>query len=333
MESTEVKAAPDLRAALAAGMDRTLLEEDRNRPAPVARRYMYASGWHPCRRNLYLQATRPGDRKPFDVGGLYRMRRGRQRERDILRDLAIYGERSDPQFTIEQQAERVSILGRDGAVLISGVIDATAVLNAGRRDLEARFPLEVKSWLWIADSAQTVSDLEASRYTRAGAMQILSYLYAKSLPVGYLVLDAPDRPNLIEIRLEEQWDKIARFVDDAEAVVACLDGEAPGYFGDHEECRACSFYGRACNPPIEPRGVIEVINDPATIAAVGAAHANRDAAKVHDGAMRVVKDAFRGVTSAIVGDYLIRGRPWGQGWKVEIRPLGTADNGEVGDGR
>lgn len=310
----------DLRSVVRGGIEGFYSERAAEEPARDPRTYLYASGWHPCRRNLYLQSAQPNDRKPADATTRLRWRRGNDRERSILADLAHYGKHATPSFRPVRQAERVKILGRGGRVLISGVIDATIEIDGFRPSVA--FPIEIKSWWWIADRVNTVHDLDSNRWTRGGEMQLLTYLYAKELPVGYLVLDGAEGPNFVRVELMERWDKIARFVDDAEFVVSCLDKKAPpAYLDDFEECVACPFYGRACNPELKAKTQITIEDRREVVEAVEDVFTLRDSRDKFERSHTIVKSAFSGIKSAIAGNFVIKGAPWGSGWRVEIKPI------------
>ena len=135
--------------------------------------YVYASAWRPCVRRMVYELTLPDRQAPFSPDVLARFRRGEDRERDLLMDLARVGREAEPSFQVIGQQQRFELKDRKGRVAIAGKVDAR--LRQGDRAI----PLEVKAWSpTLVERIRTFEDLFENPWTRGGALPDLE------LPVG-----------------------------------------------------------------------------------------------------------------------------------------------------
>jgi hypothetical protein len=107
------------------------------------------------------------------------------------------------------------------------------------------------------------------------------------------------------VSLEAGLEKMERFLQDAEAVIAAA--EPPPFIQDPAECRRCPFMGGACTPPLDYGEGAAIITDPEVIAdterEAELAEAAREYSRLHEKA----KQRFQDVKEfAIVGNCLVR---------------------------
>jgi len=279
--------------------------ESEERQAPIQPHpYIYASGWRECLRRMYLEATRADELPPFDTETLAKMRRGRDRERDLCGiQLVRAGQYSEPPFTVEQQQQHVVLMDRKGRKAITGRVDGFINMNG------SRIPFEVKSWNYsLTERMLTFKDVLEGKWTRSGAFQILAYMYATNSPVGVLILDRPGLPRLIPVSLMDHLSEMEQFLERAETVLDHIEsGIAPDYHPDASVCRECPLMGKLCFPPMSYEGG-EIITDEEVISLLERREALKEAAAEYEHLDKAVKERFRGVELAVAGPFLIQGK-------------------------
>jgi hypothetical protein len=284
----------------------------RGRRAGLPHPYVYASAWRKCDRRMVLEMTHPDQQPPFPAEVLAKFRRGDDRERDLLSDLARIGRDAEPAFSIVGQQERFELKDRKGRVAIAGKVDARLQM-AG-----ARAPIEVKAWApMLVDRIDTFADLFESPWTRSGGYQLLSYLYGANQPYGFLLLDRSGLPSLLPVELDAHLDRMEEFLTKAErAIDHQRAGTLPDFLDEPAECQRCSFYGAVCNPPLSASNVT-VLTDPELEANLERWHTLRDAGKEFDRLDTRLKKQLRGIENAFAGHFSIRGT-WGKQSRVEL---------------
>jgi hypothetical protein len=278
---------------------------------------VYASAFRVCDRRMALDLTQPQSLPPWEPEQLARFRRGNDRERDLLSDLARVGRDADPSFTVIAQQEQFRLRDHRGRVAISGRVDARLDFGDG-----TRVPLEVKAWSpFLVDRIERFSDLFENPFTRSGAHQLLAYCYGAGVPVGLLLLDRSGLPKMLPVSLEENFDRVEEFLSKAERVLDYVArGELPPYLeNDPDECRRCGFFGNVCNPPIDSGGVTKVLIDPALEAALERRAAIEKIGREYADLDDEIKKHLRGTTSAVIGKFSITGR-WGKSSRLELPP-------------
>lgn len=290
------------------------LLSERRQPSPHPN-YVYASAWRVCDRRMVYELTIPDQQPPFDAFALARFRRGNDRERDLLADLARIGRNADPEFRLVGQQDAFKVRDRRGRQVISGKVDAFVELVHQKW----RAPLEVKAWApQIVDRLETFADVFENPWTRSGGYQLLSYLYGHGHPAGFLLLDRSGLPKLLPIVLEEHLDRMEEFLTKAERVVDhALAGTLPPFLqGDAAECRRCGFYGSPCQPNLEAKD-IEVLTDPEFEAQLHRWHELKPYGQEFADLDKRIKTELRGVESAIAGPFSITGK-WQKSSRVEL---------------
>jgi len=288
------------------------LEASRRTPTPHP--YVYASSCRECERRMVYEMTTPDQQTPVDADVLAKMRRGEDRERDNLADLARIARNADPPFRVTNQQERFELRGRGGRIVIVGRVDAR--LELGR----VRAPIELKAWSpFLTERIKTFDDVFTNRWTTSGGYQMLAYLYGASESFGFLLLDGIGVPRLLPVELDPHLDKVETFLSRAEHALEHVDaGTLPDYLnGDPDECTRCPFYGGTCNPPLSGVGDLQVLNDPELEAALDRREELRKPGKAYAELDQEIKQRLRGVTHAIVGPYEIRGY-WGKQSRLDL---------------
>ena len=300
---------------------------ERMKPAsPRQRReHVWASEWHPCVRNLFYKMTATDVIPEHSTETKARFLRGEQREADVRHLVEMAGRYSDPTFSVEGTQERIEIVGRSGRPVITGKKDFDIVLDG------QRIPSEIKSWPEMHKRIFTVDDLALSPWTRGAEMQILSYMYARNLPLGFLILDTHTLPRFIEVRLEDRLEKMERFLADAEtATDAVRFGIAPEFINDPAECRRCPFFGRACSPPLDFGPGAAILTDDILLQHLQRRQELSEPAKEFERLDRSVKDRLQNIPLGVAGDFLVEGKAVqrkeytvkaSEFWTVKIKPL------------
>lgn len=292
--------------------------------------YVYASSWRVCDRRMVLECTVPDQQIPFDAFTLARFRRGNDRERDILADLSRMGRNATPEFRLVGQQASFRLRDRKSREVISGKVDAFlevdhyvdeerlgGVTQRVRRVVQ--YPIEVKSWApQVVERLDTFADVFETPWTRSGGYQLLSYLFGNGYPVGFLVLDRGGIPKLLPVVLEEHLDRMEEFLSRAERVVDhALAGTLPPFLeGDANECKRCSFFGTACQPPLAS-GDIQVFTDEELELDLHRWNELGTGAKEWLSIDKRIKERLRGVVNGICGPFSITGK-WGKSSRVEL---------------
>lgn len=278
--------------------------ESEGRSSQHKREYVYASSRRDCLRRMVLEMT-DGDKMPdFDANTLAKFRRGNDRERDLLNDLAQIGRNSDPTFDVIAQQQRFELKDKKGRVCIVGKTDARIRFER----TEGGIPVEVKAWSpFLTNRIQTFEDLQLSPWTKPGAYQLLSYLLGAGEPVGILLLDMAGLPLPVPVHLEPNLDMIESFLVDAEKALDAKEaGTLPEFIDDAAECQRCPFYGGVCNPPLKHTGA-QVITDPAFEAALVRREELKQAAKEFGQLDKEIKKAVYGCEQTVAGEFILNG--------------------------
>jgi hypothetical protein len=262
---------------------------------------------------MVYELTMPERQPAFTPDVLARFRRGEDRERDLLIDLARVGRASEPSFDVIGQQQRFELRDHKGRVCISGKVDAR--LRQGDRAA----PLEVKAWSpTLVERIERFEDLFDNPWTRGGANQLLSYLFGAGEPFGFLLLDRSGLPLVLPVELDAHLDRVEDFLTRAElALDHVAAGTLPDYLqGDAAECRRCPFFGSVCNPPLS-YGEVVVLTDPELEALLEQREAVREAGQQYDRLDKLVKGKLRGVEAGVAGHFSINGK-WGKQARLDL---------------
>jgi hypothetical protein len=309
MSPTALLTPADIAGRIHAAWAASLARQSRT-AAPHA--YVYASAWRTCERRMIYELTIPDQQPPFPPELLAKFRRGDDRERDLLIDLARVGRETEPEFKVIGQQERFTLKDHKGRVAIVGKVDARLEI-AG-----AKPPLEVKAWSpMMTDRVERFSDLFDNPWTVSGAHQLLSYLYGAGEPYGFLLLDRSGLPKLLEVELEPHLDRMEDFLARAERVLDHVAADTlPDFLDDPASCRRCPWFGGICQPPLSAAGAT-LLNDPDLEAALERREALKPAADEFDDIDERVKQQLRGVEQGIAGRFAISGK-WGKQSKLDL---------------
>lgn len=302
MSAAEVATPIDHVKAIQDAWRAELLSEQRT---PGGRRdYIYATGRRDCIRRMALDLLHPEDDSAWSDEQLERVRRGSARERDITAILAHVGQRSTPRFAVIEAQRRFEVRDRDGELLIVGKIDGRLKFVDG-----TVATYEVKSGDTIRN-ADSLEDLDRSPWTAHHVDQMLSYLLADNQQWGVLILDKPEGPTFLRVDLLDHLQRAESFLRDARTAIDARFDRAPlpAYTQDASECRRCPHMGKSCAPPIDYGAGVTIITDPGLIQLAETREANRDAHKSYEAADKRLKEALRGVTLALMGDYQVSGK-------------------------
>lgn len=275
--------------------------------------YVYASAYRQCDRRMVYEMTQPDRLPPWPPEVLAKFRRGDDRERDLLTDLARIGRDAEPAFKVIGQQERFTLRDHKGRTAIAGKVDARLEV-AG-----ARPPIEVKSWSpMMVDRIERFEDVFDNPWTRSGGYQLLSYLYGAGEPYGFLLLDRSGIPGLLPVELDRNLDRVEEFLTKAERVVDHVEaGTLPDFLDDDPaECRRCAWYGHTCNPPLTANAAT-LLTDPELEAALERREALKAAADEYVGLDKDIKAKLRGVEMGIAGKFQIVGR-WQKQSRLEL---------------
>lgn len=325
MSATTALTPNEIAASISKGFADFIQHEER-RSRASQREYVYASSWRACTRQMALEMLEPDKLPEFSIDTLANLRRGKDRERDLLADFTRAGRNSEPSFEVVGREERFELRDHKSRVVIVGKIDAR--LKMGRQS----FPFEVKSWNPnLVARIETFEDLFQNRWTRSGAHQILAYLLATNEPLGFMLLDRNGLPFLLPVELEKHLERMEDFLHRAEialdaaqgirfnqkhADMTLSTGVLPDFHSDANECKYCGFYGSVCNPPSFSTGA-ELIVDEATVQMVERYAELIPVGEEYEALEKAVKTKFRGIDMALVGNVLLSGK-WQRDKKYEV---------------
>lgn len=283
------------------------------------RNNVYATGYKECTRQMVLDMTHSDTLPGFDADTLARFRRGNDRERDMMADLKKVGRNCEPSFEVAGEQERFELRDKKGRVVITGKIDGRLVFrdykNLAFLHGQRSTPIEAKAWnANLVAQIQTYEDLFKSRWTKSGAYQILCYIFAENVPLGFFLLDRSGLPALVSVELYPHLDKMERFLEKAEIAMDHKEaGTLPDFIQDKEECKYCPHFGRNCNPPMSFGEGAQVFTDPEVIEK--AERFNALERKMTDEEWTEFNRLdkwkgvqFRGVLTGIVGGLVISGK-------------------------
>jgi hypothetical protein len=274
--------------------------------------YVYASAWRACTRRMVLDMT-ACDRLPaWQPEQLANFRRGEDRERDLLADLAKLGRNAPVPFRVIGQQERFELRDHKGRVAIVGKKDAELVFDVDRNGGETpplQCPLEVKAWHPnIVARISTFDDLLLSPWTRAGAYQLLAYLYGFGRPLGFLLLDRNGLPLPLAVELEPHLAEMEDFLTRAEIALDHLErGSLPDFTTDPQECRRCPFLGSTCNPALN-YDAAKVLADAELEAMLERRSMLESAADEYEVLDKQVKARLKGIDYGLCGPFLVEGK-------------------------
>src|SRR5437016_1529390 len=125
MEGTRMKTltASAIASGIAQGY-RDFIEHEERKVPSRPRDYLFASRWHACTREMALEMLHPDAMPEFSADTLANLRRGRDRERDLLADFTRAGRNSTPAFEVLGREERFELRDHKGRVAIVGKVDA-----------------------------------------------------------------------------------------------------------------------------------------------------------------------------------------------------------------
>jgi hypothetical protein len=288
---------------------------------PYIRPNVWASQFSSCAREMTLRMTKSHELPPFKPEQLARFRRGKDRARNVKSDLEQAGRDAKPTFELVGAEERFS-LKENGIPVITGKVDwKTKFAIPGL----APIPTEYKSWSpFLTDRVEQFEDLFENRWTRKGAFQLLSYMWAMSSEHGLFVLDRPGIPKVLPVSLYANEDANLKRVEKflllaAIAVKHKNAGTLPPYIADVEVCKACDFLGSHCTPPmLEGKGA-KFFTDPFRIQRLQEYWEIVEAGKRYNKLWNEIKEDFRGVEHGLCGETLIQGK-YGKNTTVTIPP-------------
>lgn len=269
----------EVTAALIQSAYEKFIEAEERRSSSGQRSSVYASSWSACTRAMALDMLVPDAKPQFAADTLANFRRGNDRARDIKADMSRVGRFADPPFDVVGAEERFELRDTKGRVVIVGRVDFRLKF-AG---VHGSKPVETKSWHpLLVQGVKRFDDLFTNRWTRKGAHQLLAYMLATNEQTGFMLLDRPGIPRPLEVNLFEHLDKIEDFLKRAEIAMDAreqiyketIDGLTllpsnlstfepllPPFIDDPSECRSCSFFGGACNPPLTHQGAAIITDD------------------------------------------------------------------------
>lgn len=296
------------------------IEKEERKSDPRERRWVYASQWSACTRQIALDLLYPEARKQYSADTLANFRRGNDRARDIKSDMTRVGRECDPPFDVVGAEERFELRDKKGRVCIVGKVDFRLKFD-GRK---GSMPVETKSYHPnLTQGVEVFEDMFRNRWLRKGSHQLLAYLLATNEPAGFMLLDRPGIPKLLEVSLYDHLDKAEDFLQRAEIALDAKEAitkeksddsipfaTLPPYIDDPSECRVCDFFGSLCNPPLSYAGAA-IYTDEETIIKTER-FAELDAMPEideHEALNNWKKEKFRGVENAIVGKCVVTGKP------------------------
>jgi len=288
--------------------------------APYRPVNVYASQIKPCARAMALSCLHPED-DPFDQPLMIeRMEQGNESESAVVARLHRIGTFCKPSFKIIEQQLRMEVKDRDGTVLITGKTDGRLRFEDGAMPL-----FDVKAGKSF-DGCESVEDLDRGIWSRSSIDQMVAYLYADDKQKDprwgiILVRNFSAFPTFIRINLEDHMERLEAILKRARLAVDARHqrGPLPDFIDNPGECRRCPHLGKSCSPPMDFGEGIRVITDPELIASAETRHRNSMAREEYERADKKLKEALKGVPSALVGNFQITG-DWQKRKKTQLPP-------------
>jgi len=299
----------------------TRLVNENNKRGSWTPKNVYASRVSDCIWQMVLDMVKSDSKPPFGAMSLNRMLFGREVEDFFLRELARAGKEFTPSFELVNQQERVVIKDRKGRVIITGKKDV-AVRFEG---MKATPPAEVKFGQAVS-RIEHADDFKGGRWTKHMPRQLLSYMYAKNEPLGFMFLPKIGGflpiPFLLEDHLEEMELALANATaamdlkEEIEANGGTLSTIEPNqipYCADRTYCPPCDYFNTLCFPPMDYGEGADVLGEEVSDA-LEIMHINKAARKAYNHAEKVYKSKVKGIPLAMAGRFLVTGK-WAKGWE------------------
>jgi len=266
--------------------------------------------------------TKSHELPPYKPENLARVRRGKDRARNVKSDLEQAGRDARPPFELIGSEERF-VLEWNGLEVVSGKVDwKTKFSIGGLRPV----PTEYKSWSpQLTDRINTFEDLFDNRWTRKGAYQLLCYMWGSSSEFGLFVLDRPGLPKFLPVSLfandNANLARVEKFLTIAfEAVKHKQAGTLPDFVKDPDECKSCDFLGSHCTPPMLAYGQgLNIISDQELAVALDRRGELAPAAKEFEVLDKEIKEKLRGCEMGVAGNWMIEGK-YGKNTKTVVPP-------------
>lgn len=285
---------------------------------PYRPKNVYASKIRVCSRAMALDMLHPED-DPFNQPiQIERMEQGNEGELVSIARLQRIGMFCRPPFKITEQQLRMEVKDRDGTVLISGKTDGRFQFEDGQKPL-----FDVKQGKSY-DGCETIEDLDRGIWSRTAVDQMVCYLYGDDRQPeprwGVIVVrNFSAFPSFIRINLDEHLERLEAILKRARLAIDARHqrGPLPDFIQNAGECRRCPHLGKSCAPPMDFGPGVHVITDPELIIAAETRDRNRIAREEYERADRKLKDALRGVGSALLGNFQATGE-WQERTKYDI---------------
>jgi len=286
--------------------------EMRRREALTARVSAYprshpiASDLGECEREMVLAIQNWKDRPLPDSELKARFERGNLIENAVVRELADLG------FTVRVERTPFELKDKVGRIVVRGRVDG--FISVDRKD----FPFEVKSLNPnIFARIETADDFNKFHWAAKYPRQLQTYLYGNNLEEGLFLLDdCLGHWKLIPVSLDfEAMEKILKRCENSVAHIA--EGTLPDFHKDPSVCFRCWAFGRACNPPINTGAGASVIEDADLQADLDRFGELRETGKEYNSLDGKLKKRFRGIESALCGDWIVRGEQGTKTFKAQ----------------
>ena len=165
----------------------------------------------------------------------------------------------------------------------------------------------------LTDRIDRFEDLFDNRWTRKGAYQLLSYMWAMSEEHGLMVLDRPGIPKVLPVSLFANeainLKRVEQFLSLAFTAVEFKNkGTLPDYIKEVDTCKACSFLGSHCQPPLLAGVGAQVFTDEALAQALDRRGELLSSASEFEKLDKQIKAQLRGVEMGVAGNWLIEGK-------------------------
>src|SRR5262249_9282375 len=128
---------------------------------------------------------------------------------------------------------------------------------------------------------------------------------------GFIFIRRQSRlPRAIRVNLMDHLERVETFIQESRTAVNARQGRGPlpDFIKDPAECRRCPHLGKSCDPPRDFGPGIQVVAEPEAIDAAETRERTRAAHEQYEAADKFLKDRFRGIEAAIVGDFRLSGK-------------------------
>lgn len=249
-----------------------------------------------CDRQIVYGVTNWQDKPPPDSRLAARFEVGDIWEREMVKQLLDMG------FDFQGGQQAVQIMGRGGVLLATGKVDGF-IRWEGKK-----IPVEFKSMHPnVFNAVRSVEDFQKKPWLRKYIRQLMMYLYGNNIEYGIF--------GCTDCLGGKKWFALYLDLGECEALLQRLEGVQKHLAAktlpdrimyDEPVCGSCAFNTICLNDVIRDQAAI--LSDPDLITMLEEREKLAEPRKRYEDVDEEIKERFKGLPRALVGDWVIIGR-------------------------